>query len=353
MADEKLLGRFEMLWDCPFCDTKRLLGVTHAHCPNCGAVQDQTKRYFPSDAEKVAVRDDYEGVDKKCGSCDAPNGAKTKFCVKCGAPLDDAAAVKVRSDQVVAQGAQFVADDVKKAEAELGSKAKPQPVAVKKKSYWWVWLILGVLAFCTLIWFLCIRKRTADFVVEEHRWKKTIAVEEWKRMPHEDWQDKLPSNALDVNNCHDKQFDTKKVPDGQDCQMRRKDKGDGTFTEVQECTPKYRNEPIEKTWCSYQLLEWAVVDHKEASTLDGSEPTWPVTGIKAPTAVLGNIPEHTQREGERKELFEVDVFDAKNKERATCAVNKDLWLKLPKGGSAKGEERAQSGDIVCDSLRAK
>src|SRR5438067_1545971 len=115
MADEKLLGTFEMLWDCSFCGATKLLGITHRHCPNCGAEQDQTKRYFPSDADKVAVKEDiYAGTDKVCGSCKAPNGAKAEFCMKCGAPLDEAAAAKKRSEQVVPAGTAFAADDAKK-----------------------------------------------------------------------------------------------------------------------------------------------------------------------------------------------------------------------------------------------
>jgi hypothetical protein len=51
MADEKLLGRFEMLWDCSFCGKTKLLAITHRHCAECGAPQDQTKRYFPSEED--------------------------------------------------------------------------------------------------------------------------------------------------------------------------------------------------------------------------------------------------------------------------------------------------------------
>ena len=30
---------YEMMWDCPYCGTKHLLGLTHRHCPNCGAAR--------------------------------------------------------------------------------------------------------------------------------------------------------------------------------------------------------------------------------------------------------------------------------------------------------------------------
>ena len=49
MADEK---SYEMFWDCEYCGSSKLLGITHRHCPNCGAPQDPEKRYFPPDEEK-------------------------------------------------------------------------------------------------------------------------------------------------------------------------------------------------------------------------------------------------------------------------------------------------------------
>src|SRR5688572_28230933 len=39
---------FQMLWDCRFCGTSKLLGLDHRHCPNCGAAQDPEWRYFPA-----------------------------------------------------------------------------------------------------------------------------------------------------------------------------------------------------------------------------------------------------------------------------------------------------------------
>ena len=54
MATEK---RYEMLWDCPRCETPKLLGLSHRNGPTCGAPQDPTKRYFPKDEDKVAVED--------------------------------------------------------------------------------------------------------------------------------------------------------------------------------------------------------------------------------------------------------------------------------------------------------
>jgi hypothetical protein len=345
MSEEKLLGRYQMLWDCSFCGASKLLALDHRHCPECGAPQDQTKRYFPPDGEKKAVADDYAGTDRTCPHCKHANGAKATFCVGCGAPLDEAAAVKKRSDQVVKQGQQFLADDAAKAEAELGDKPRPKP-APKKKSRTWLYVLLGVAGLIFLIWFMCIRKRSADFEVAEQRWRRSIAIEEYREVEEETWKHQLPSGARTLR-CRDKTYETKKVPDGQDCQMRRVDKGDGTFEERQECTTKYRDEPIERPWCTYLIFRWKEIDRKVAETDDGGEPAWPATGVTPGPQQAG-----ARREGERQEVFELDLVESNGKKH-TCAVGQALWKQAGKGAALEGEVRARSGEIVCSSLKAK
>src|SRR5437762_10126400 len=77
---------YQMLWDCRFCGTTKLLGVEHRHCPNCGAAQDPAWRYFPSNEDLKVVKDpkyQYAGVDKICPFCGQPNSAAANFCKDC------------------------------------------------------------------------------------------------------------------------------------------------------------------------------------------------------------------------------------------------------------------------------
>jgi hypothetical protein len=129
--------------------------------------------------------------------------------------------------------------------------------------------------------------------------------------------------------------------------VRRVDRGDGTFEERQECTTRYRSEPIERPWCTYAIHRWKEIEVKRAQTEDGSEPPWPDTGVKPGPEQAG-----ARREGARKEVFEVELTEPSGKKH-TCAVGQALWKKLGKGAAAKGEVRARSGEIVCDSVRAK
>ncbi len=90
-------GTYQMLWDCPYCGSEKLLGLDHRHCPTCGAPQDPARRYFPSEADKIAVVDHrFSGADRVCPSCQTPNAATCEFCGNCGTPLSEAAEDRCR-----------------------------------------------------------------------------------------------------------------------------------------------------------------------------------------------------------------------------------------------------------------
>ena len=129
--------------------------------------------------------------------------------------------------------------------------------------------------------------------------------------------------------------------------MKRVDKGDGTFEERQECQTKYREEPVMRRWCTYAVFQWTQIDEKVNATRDGSEPAWPTTGVTPAAQAPG-----ARREGARHEVFEVEVQEPKGGKH-TCAVGQALWTKLAKGTVARGEVRASSGALVCDTLRVK
>ena len=351
MADEKLVGTFEMLWDCSFCGKTRLLAITHRFCAECGAPQDQTKRYFPKDEEKVAVKDDYAGADRICPNCNNATSAKTHFCTKCGAPLDEAAQAKKRSERSVMAGGQFEEDNVQKAEAELAPGAKPKPVMqVKKKSWAWLYILIAVAGLIFLTWFMCFRKKSADFEVMAQHWTKKVVVEKYTEVKKSDWQDRVPSKATRLDNCHDKERSSNKVADGQDCKTVQRDKGNGSFEEVQQCTPRYRNEPVYDTYCDYWVMEWVEDKDRTVTAVadNGEEPPWPETGVKKGGLAM----EGSLREGARTEVFTVDLKEKSGREHH-CDLSKDTWEKLKKGTQARGTVRARSGEIVCSDLKPK
>jgi hypothetical protein len=344
MSDKevKAAARFEMLWDCAFCGKTKLLGITHRHCPECGAAQDPTKRYFPSDAEKVAVKDDYAGADRICESCKHPNGAKATFCAGCGAPLAEAGAAKVRSDRVAPAGRAFAADTAKAAEAELGAGAKA-PLRAKKSSRWWIYTLVIVAALVVAIYMLCIRKKSGSFEVTAQTWERRIEIEEYVEKSGANWRDSLPAGA-ELGFCSDKEF-AKAVPE--DCHTRQVDQGDGTYKEQTECAPA--KSAVIKPWCSYTVRSWEVQDQLAARTTGdaGDARTWPTSPY--PTQV-------TQRLGARREKRRVELLKVELKGTGgthSCEVGEALWTELTPGTKAKGSVRGVSDAIDCDDLRVE
>lgn len=309
-------GVYEMLWDCEHCGTKGLLGKSQRHCAECGAPQDANKRYFPTEEQKKRVDGHvYEGSDRHCPACNTAMGAKAKACTHCGSPLD---------------GSKFVERKVVAA------------VAMKPKRKIWPFVLLGIAILIVAIWFLFIRKKTAQLEVTAHRWERTIAIEEYANVQESKWRNETPSNAAGMS-CMRKERSKKQVQDGEECKLEKVDKGDGTFEELNKCRPKYRSEPVEDDWCTYTVQRWKRINDATAKG-DGMNPTWPTTEYSDNvSAVLG-----AKRAGAKTEKLILDFGKGKS-----CAVPESTWKQISDGQKVKIEVRARSGDLVCDTIRAK
>ena len=311
---EESVGVYEMLWDCSHCDTKKNLGVTHRHCPNCGAAQDATRRYFPPDAERVAVADHaFTGADRVCSSCGTAQSAKAKNCGKCGAPLDGAAV------RLVA--------------------AKP-PARPKGRSWgWYILAVVVLLSFAT--WWRCIRKKTVTVDVISHRWTTAIVIEEYREVGEQQWRDQVPTGARAIT-CASKERSTRDVADGESCTRIKRDKGDGTFEEVDQCTPKTRKESVMADWCDFRIDRWTQVDTVERKGT-GLTVAWP----DAPAPALLTGP-GARRAGSKTATYTLELSDGK--QRQSCDVSEATWRKRADGEHVKAEARASSGELVCSTL---
>lgn len=346
---------YEMLWDCKYCTQKKNLGLSHRCCPACGAPQDPTARYFPSDADKVAVQDHpFFGADVLCPACNQANSRNSKCCAQCGSPLDKATAVRTRQDQV---GNAFAGETVADARRELGAPPGQAPVPVlapppKKKGLSAVWIVLPATGFMLLLvvvgLFFLLRKREGAFVVADKGWDRTIEVEQRALDHGSSWCDSLPPGARALGR-HREQRSTKQVPDGQTCVMRRKDQGNGTFKEVQECTPKTRSEPVLDDKCDYEAEVWRVDRTARAHGGAGDAPTWPAPNLtRSGCASLG-----CEREGTRSETYSVTWTEPKTGEASTCTLDAGKWSGFAKGASYRGKIGVVTGHIDCDSLVAR
>lgn len=351
---------YEMMWDCGACGTPKLLAMSHKHCPTCGSPQDPQWRYFPPDDEKVAVEDHaFVGKDRVCDACSTPCSASIAYCPACGAELDGARQAVTRADQIAAEGTRFASDDADSAREEHQARRKeeraikraerePPPETGSKKGLFLGLLgggaLLAVLVCAGLFFFL---KKDVSLVNTGHSWERTIQIEEMKTVTKSAWQDEVPRKGK-VLSCSSEKRSTNKVADGETCSTRRKDNGDGTFSEKQECKTKYRSEPVYDEKCKYKIDEWVRSRTAKASgTSLKQAPHWPDTGIKRKGDCLG-----CEREGTRSEVYTLLFKDSESGGKLSCNGSLKKWKQVKPKSKWKGAVRmVDGGGLDCDDLQ--
>jgi len=322
---------YEMFWDCEYCGANKLLGKTHRHCPQCGSAQNPSSRYFPPEEEKVAVQDHvYFGKDWACGSCETPNSNAAEFCGNCGTPKEGADKVALTHEK-----------DAPPPEPPRAAKA-PRKSGGRGK--------IGLLFGCVGIFFfgmivLCglatFWTRSESATVSQHQWARAVQLQEYQAASKSDWCDDVPSAAYSISE-REKQRDTRKVADGQECTTKNVDNGDGTFRQEEDCKTTYREEPVYDQWCSYTLDAW-VDTRKATADGDGLSPVWPQVQLKTcASPTLG-----CQREGTRTESYTLKLKDSSGSAQS-CTVSESAWRKVKDGQSIELTVSVLTGSVSCD-----
>lgn len=315
---EESQGFFEMLWDCDHCDTRGLLARSQRYCANCGAPQNPDKRYFPREGEERRLDGHlYEGADRTCPACRAPQSARANNCTHCGSVMGGAAEVRGVADA-------------------SGPGVAPSPRRRRRRI--WPFVLAVIAIFGAGIWWRCIRTREAQVVVAAHTWKCAVAIEEFNERTEEAWRNEIPPQAGSPT-CYERERSTRQVEDGEDCHTERRDKKDGTFEQVKKCKPKYRSEPVKDSWCRFSMRRWKAIDEARTSGT-GLSPAWPphLPPDSAPAA-LG-----ARRSGKRTQTLTLSFRD-----HGTCDVDEPVWRKYADGQNLAAEVHA-SGDVACGSL---
>ncbi|MCI0713955.1 MAG: zinc ribbon domain-containing protein [Chloroflexi bacterium] len=359
-------GVYEMFWDCPFCGAEKLFGVTHRHCPNCGASQDPDYRYFPKPGEEVALKDHrFVGVDRICPACGELSSATANFCGSCGADLSDAQQATRREDQVESEFAENKRDvaaekyqaDVKLAqERSMFAEAAPQAVLLgltrRQLTMWGGGLAAVLIVLCAGIYFLFFYTQEETVTVNGHSWERIVKIEEFRAVSERRDCTDMPSAAYSVSRTIEER--SRQVPDGQECHeectSRRVDQGDGSFRNdtvcEQVCEPKYRTEYYDVQVCSYTIDRW--VEDREVNA-GGSDlnPAWPnfILAEGSGSRKLGE-----ERAGERVEKYILEL-ERENGNIAECELeDESTWIKY-----ADGDELVigftLTGSPDCDSIK--
>jgi hypothetical protein len=322
-----------MHWDCEYCETRKLLGKSHRHCPKCGAPQDPARRYFPAEDEKVAVEDHvYQGADRVCESCDTPNAAAAAFCVNCGAPTEGGAEVR----RVTADGTSPT--------PHAAHAVPPAPLALPASpgsSRGCLGLAAGALATLAMVVTSFCWTRAEAFRVSGHAWERRIEVEQFRTVQESGWRDAVPSDARDLS-CSSRQRETRQVPDGESCETVNVDDGDGTFHQEQSCATSYRTEPVYDEHCDWRADRW----RSEAALVERGEdrqPRWPATGFPG-CRDLG-----CRREASRSAVYTL-ILSGDDGQIRSCAVEESLWTGAGPGTRLRGRVRVVTGGVACGTL---
>lgn len=304
---------YEMFWDCASCGTKKLLGVTHRHCPNCGSAQDENARYFPAAHEEIALTNHtYYGVDWDCQYCSTPNSNNAKYCVNCGAGKDGTKPVVMVHERVA------------KSTQKTNNSAAARSVSVEKKSANYLAIGIGTIVFLLFVAIITgfMVKTEESALVYNKDWNRSIAVEQYSARSGSDWCNSKPSDAYNVTSSREVR-DHKQVADGQSCTTSNVDRGDGSYSKQTTCTTKYKSVPIYDNKCYYTVNRWG---HSRSIVSNGdhkTEPYWSSVGRLTSSAlnVLGN-----ERLGNRSESYTV-YFKNKKKQGDiwSCSLSQNDW----------------------------
>ncbi len=332
---------YEMLWDCKFCGTKKLLGKTHRFCPNCGAQQDAAARYFPADSEKVAVEDHvYVGADRICKACNTLTSAKAEFCGNCGSPMAETKEVQAGRERLESAGG-FATEDLKQMQAAAAA-ATAKPVAQKKGGLpWGKILLIGIPLLVIVAIFILTRTTTATAVVTGFRWERSIEVEQYTAIPGSS-SCPAPANAYNITRRYE-QVGSEQVPDGETCTTVQKDQGDGTFREEQRCETKYRSEPVYGYVCYYTTDQWVHERSLKTAGTRDQEVVWSTDALKTGSC-LG-----CERESGRSEQYLV-AFKAGEK-AFECPFAFEDWKAMPLEKGFTLEIGQFTGAVNCDTLK--
>jgi hypothetical protein len=339
---------YQMLWDCKYCGTKKLLGLTHRFCAGCGAPQDANARYFPPENEMVAVQNHvFVGADVQCAGCQNWNSRAAKCCTNCGAPIGGREATLKQEGMPPSPHAQAGWAQPQHA----GMPMQPPQPAKKKSMLLPILLGAGALLFFGAIGLFCTAMfwtKSGAVEVAGHTWERKIEIERYGKYRDSAWCDSLPAGAREVGR-HKEQRSTNTVQDGEECTTKKKDNGDGTFKQVKECKPKYKDVPVYSDRCDYEAEAWKVARSVDAHGASLAEkPTWPKTNLAQTGTCIG-----CEREGKRSETYTVVFKNHEDKTDLKCDFPEQKWQSFALGAKYDAKIRVMTGGLDCDSLVKK
>jgi hypothetical protein len=157
----------------------------------------------------------------------------------------------------------------------------------------------------------------------------------------------MPRTARDVRRTR-KVRSHEKVPDGEECQTKRIDAGDGTFRKEEVCKPKFRKEPVHDDFCTFTVREWKAQRTLRAQGGLADAPTWPAVPALKTGSCLG-----CERKGKQEEAYEVLYRPVKGGDDIACRHSPAKWKSIEEGSVFVATQSKLTGAIDCESLRPR
>lgn len=297
----KELGHIELHWQCPNCD-----GINPGReksCRGCGAPQPDDVE-FKQFSRQELIKDEAlleqakAGPDIHCAFCGTRNPGSATVCSQCGSDLSEG--TKREAGRVVGAFQEGTGEDVKcpscgsnnphnalrcsncgsalqqleelEPDGDIHVESKAQSKGRRKIPVVLIIVFAVICVGAVAIAVLSGRTKPVTGVVDNVTWERSIAIEAFGPVEHDDWYDELPGDAENIS-CEEAYRYTSNEPEPNSVEVcgtpYSVDSGDGFAEVVQDC--EYQ---VYDDYCSYTVLEWAVVD---TAVLSGNNlnPAWP------------------------------------------------------------------------------
>ena len=338
---------FEMFWNCSHCGTKKLLGITHRHCPNCGAAQDESKRYFPPDGEEIALHNHiYYGVDWDCQYCSTPNSKKSNNCVNCGGPKEGSFEVNlIDSNNKIIQNNKKVITQTSSSASKPITQNTPNSIYTsnneaiktqqlkhtKNNNNSHLFIGFAVLIFVFFIGFLIYgfnHITPSEGTVVHKSWERTTSIEEYRAISDNDWCSSIPSDSYNISKKREVRS-YEKVKTGEVCKTVKHDNGDGSFSKDRYCENTYKSVPVYDKMCYYYVNRWRFSHNLKSNGSDDLAPHWPSLSNEFLNEGnnLGN-----QRARQSSERYSVifSYLDEQIQKEVSCNYSQTSWNSFEK-----------------------
>lgn len=346
------MGRkIEGYWDCPQCGKKANKG-RFRYCQGCGRPRGAVEFYMIEKDNYVEDPDLFtEDPDWYCSYCKSLNSSKNKVCESCGSSqeesdknyfqlMEEEKRKEIEPVRMEPEYSSYEELNQETAEYQPKEQNKPMDTTWNPKMIGKT-ILLPVLALIAIIGlFSFMKPRNATIQVVDKSWERRIEVMELKTLNKSNWADEgLPYGARLLYTNREFYKNNKVVDYYKPVEVKKSEKyiigyekkyvnlGNGAFEEVDDYSspiydvrywteteqePVYKNVPVYKEKCYYEIDEWV---HKSYEITSGTidAPYWATIQLR-----------EKEKEGIHSETYKITGVDEKGKNK-TYTLPYDDW----------------------------